>query len=167
MQENQPSPASLNEDLESVVPELLDVENSDAPLSDIDELEAPAFEDHGLERPLTDEELMERLDIYLNRMFKPGELLPWKGVTFQVVGIRSGIIGIAVKTIKRQAPIARKGNHRKRSKSRRAKHDPLKMVAPGTKKKRTLYLQQRYKDMAAVRDAVAAEVPAEISETVN
>lgn len=59
---------------------------------------------------MTTEQIDQQIELYLNRLFVPGELLPWKGVTFRVIGIRGGVLGLQVQKFNRKAPNPRKGN---------------------------------------------------------
>lgn len=67
---------------------------------------------------LTEQSAMVQLDVYLHRKFAIGELLPWKGVTFQTIGIRNGIIALQARSIK-TAPLARHNHGRRKSRSKK------------------------------------------------
>lgn len=58
------------------------------------------------------DEFASNIDLYLNRLFKVGELLPWKGVTFKVIGISNGVVGLFPHSVKNIKKIkARARNH--------------------------------------------------------
>lgn len=115
-------PKELN--IEELVPEVAEIE---APVSDLlsdikDESATPP-----IEKPSVQEaELIEQIDIYLGRMFRVGELLPWKGVTFVVVGIRDGLVGLRVHSIKEKRAKAKVKNGQGRKVNRRQYESYLK-----------------------------------------
>lgn len=58
------------------------------------------------------EYVLSQIDLYLHRLFQIGEEFPWKGVKFQVIGIRGGVVGLAVKHI--PTPPKARANHGRR-----------------------------------------------------
>lgn len=69
--------------------------------------------DNDNSKVVSKDEFASNIDLYLNRLFKVGELLPWKGITFKVIGISNGVVGLfphAVKNIKKSDAKARR-NH--------------------------------------------------------
>lgn len=53
--------------------------------------------------------ILTQVDIFLHRLFQQGELIPMKGAIFQVIGIRGGVLGLGLKTIKN--PPKARANH--------------------------------------------------------
>ena len=94
-----------------------------------DELAQPSETQGG---EISQEAVLAQIDTYLNRLFQPNEIFPWKGVLFTVVGIRGGIVGLAVKSI-RTPPKAR-ANHGKRPSRRNQKKYPPKTLRPNKPK---------------------------------
>jgi len=74
-----------------------------------DELAQPSRLQGG---PIAEEAIATQVDIYLKRLISIGELLPWKQCIFQVAGIRGGVVGLTLRTIK--APPSARANMGKR-----------------------------------------------------
>lgn len=79
---------------------------------------------------MSQEELIAQVQLYLNRMFSVGELLPWKGCIFELVGIRGGLLGLRLQRTTRKTPKPQSGKghskaglylKRKRAKKKAAK----------------------------------------------
>lgn len=74
---------------------------------------------------VAEEAALAHIDTFLNRLFRVGELIPWKKCWFQVIGVRGGVVGLALKSVP-EVPRARH-NHGVRP-SRAKKKAPKTLV---------------------------------------
>jgi hypothetical protein len=94
-----------------------------------DELVQPTEQQGGAVAPEAQAVLV---DTFLNRIFQPGELLPWKKCTFVVVGVRGGIVALALKSVP-QPPRARGNKGVRPSRSKRYKKKNHRQLTQRTK----------------------------------
>jgi hypothetical protein len=74
------------------------------PIEHIEALESPSMDEIADPTPqqggaVNPESVHVQLDIFLNRLFQVGQLIPYKKCWMQVVGIRGGIVALALKSL--------------------------------------------------------------------
>lgn len=84
---------------------------------EIEELAQPSEIQGG---DIPEEAFQTHIDVFLNRLFTVGEILPWKKCKFVVVGVRGGIVGLALRSIL-QPPKARDNHGVRHSRSKKSK----------------------------------------------